>query len=467
VSNPLVAIRRRRGVFLGLLLLCLVVFAAGVMLQRRALAQQQTQADSRARVIASEVGAQLHGNRLSKPLDAATTARLLAHATHVPVIAERVWTPTGTLRFSSLSKDRSPPVMDLLKPSTKGTGHAASSYDGNVVTTYMPLRTGLGAPAYGAVEVQQSYAAMVTAAATPWSTVRTGATALGFLLLLALVLGSIAGLPGRRATKAGAGFVRGGNGPEPRPELQFVREDPAKVKAQADQAKAEKAQADRVQADQAKADRAQAEADKRAAQEELVKVKEQFRSDHDRAGARIEELSSELERVNAKLQEAQVAAIAAAAAPVVDPTVVEHVHELEQSLAEERHRSTAAEARTTEMQAELDQTESRLRSSYSEIETLGAELSDRRANVERLDAELGAALERAREAEDMAAAFQDRLRTPEPDGNENPLDVWAARQPESVESGADDDAAAGDLRSRLTRAAARKHGRNQGEAEWP
>ena len=465
MSDPLVALRRGRGSFVAVLFLCMAVFGASMMLQKRALRQQQAQADARARAIVSVVGAQIRGDRLTKPLDAAATARLRARPPHVPVIAERVWSLTGVLRYSSLRKDASPPLQDLLKASTKGSGRTVTSVEGNVMTTYLPLHAGVGAPAFGALEVQQSYAALLAAAATPWTLVRTGVTLLGLLMLLAILLGAIAGLRGRRAARAGAGFVAKGEVPEV--ELggeghKRVREDLAR----------------------ADSDRRAAQEELATAQEELAKVREQLRSDNDRAGERIEELSGELERVNAKLKEAQVIASDAAARMKADPAVAERVLELEESLAQERHRSTSAEERTAEIQAELEQNESRLRSSYAEIETLGAEVADLRANVERLSTELGEALERAREAEDLAAALQDRLTaadaelaaTAEPDPSPyeaspfdpeaNPLDAWAARQPDTDPVG-DDDEAAGDLRARLTRAAARKRGRNMGDSEWP
>jgi hypothetical protein len=479
VTNPLVMIRRRRSAIFLVFIVCVAVAAATVLLQRRALTQQKAQADGRARTIASVVVGQLHGDKLAKPLDAATAARLQSHEPHEPVIAERVWTTTGTLRFSSLHKDASPPLMDLLKPATKGTGHVVSSYEGNVVTSYSPLRVGLGAPAYGAVEVQQSYPALVAAAAKPWTTIRTAAFALGLLMLLALLIGSVAALPGRRAAKAGAGFVPGSEDGEPSASgasgvsgsgvsegpLRRGRPDPVKApnaKAVAAATAASKG------AEGANAEKARAEAAKKASDEEVAKLKEQLRSDHERAAARVEQLSGELERVKAQLKEAQVAATtaAAASAPVVDPAIAEHAHELEQSLATERHRSTAAEDRTAEIQAELGQTETRLRGSYAEIETLGAEIADLRANIERLTGELGAALERARGAEDLAAEQQDRLTAVEQAGN--PLDVWAARQQSSPEPAADEEeGAADDLRSRLTRAAARKRGHTPGEGEWP
>jgi len=587
-SDRMVVLRRNRGLFVAVVLLCVVAFVGSRMLQTRALKSKVADAQTRAHAAAALVNGQLPSNSLAKPLDGVTTSRLKTHLASEPVIAIRVWSPSGVMRFSSLGKDGSPPLTDLLKPATKGQGRAVATTQGGIMTTYLPLRAGSGAQAFGAVEVQQSYAAILAAAASPWSLVRTGAEAVGAIALFLLLLGFVLAVPVRRKSKTGVGFAgdekKASTGPAAGPTTPEDRKLRKELAA--------------------------SETAKQQATEELEKVKAQLQSDHDRAGARIEELQGELERVNAKLKEAQVAATAR---PAPDPLIAE----LEAALAQERRRGAEADTRVAELEGQMQQGEERLRATYADVETLRAELEDLntqgaeerdrieargrdleeqleqsearlrttyaevetlraeleataqlqevapaagpdlqpevdrlhaetaelRAHIATLDAELGSALdrareaedlvaslqatpapeavdaatgpdlqpeidrllaetaelrarnasldgelgsalERAREAEDLAAALQDRLSEPGAEGeaeieedvdeiarraldpDENPLDAFAARQG-GLEPSADGDTSADDLRSRLTRAAARKKGHIDGEPDWP
>jgi len=560
-ANPMTMLRRGRGVFVVVLLLCLAAYGASLFLQKRSLASEQAKTLAASHAEANTFAAQLGTEQLAKAPGAGVVAKLDAHVPGPPVIAIRLWTVAGTLRYSSLKKDASPPVTGLLKASTKGMGHAATSVEGNVMTTYLPLHAGKDKEPFGAVEVQQSYSPVEAAAAKPWSTVRTGAEALGVLMLAALLLGFVGGLPRRRAAKAGAGFVSKGQSPEPLPAA--MNEEQARLRQEL----------------------AQADTERNAATEELGAVKEQLQANHQRAGARIEELQAELARVGAKLKEAQVAS--ATAARTSDPSLTARIAELEQTLQAEQLRNAEAETRAhdlknevarltsdadrktgeeqtsalrvLELEAAIEQIDERLRDAHSdaerlrtelesvrdvpppvdlqpEVDRLQSELTDAQAHVDRLDAELGSALqraneaevaqlmaqsapapevvdlkpevdrlqaeatdlqtraerldvelgsalERAREAEDLAAALQDRVNAlastngaangstngfvpeAEPSRDPNPLDVWAARQPEADPE--DDEAEPGALRSRLARAAARKKGHTFGDPDWP
>lgn len=530
-ANPMTMLRRGRGLFVVVLFLCLAAYGASLTLQKRSLASEQARTVTQSHAEVNTFAAALGNEQLAKAPDAATVAKLDAHVPGPPVIAMRLWTVRGTLRYSSLNKDASPPVMDLLKASTKGLGHAATSVQGNVMTTYVPLHEGKDKAPFGAVEIQQSFSPVEAAAAKPWSTVRTGAVALGVLMLIALLLGFVGGLPGRRAAKAGAGFVSKGEGPDPLPaaaneEQQRLRQELTLADTERD-----------------------------AAAAELATMKEQVQANTQRAGARIEELENELERVNQKLKDAQIAN--ATAVQTADPSLTARIGELEQMLQAEQLRNAEAETRAhdlknevarlvseadreageertsalriLELEAEVEQMDQRLHDSHADVDRLQtdagrlqAELLDAQMHVERLDgelgsalererdaqapdlqpevdrlraesfelqtrvdrldAELGSALERAREAEDLAAALQDHvngLASPngiaaaaDPDHEPgldptNPLDVWAARQPESDLNPSEDEAETGELRSRLARAAARKKGHNFGDPDWP
>jgi predicted nucleic acid-binding Zn-ribbon protein len=565
-ANPMTMLRRGRGLFVVVLFLCVAAYGASLMLQKRSLVSQQAQAVTQSHTEVNAFAAQLGKEQLAKSPGAAVVTKLDAHVPGPPVIAMRLWTVGGTLRYSSLDKDASPPVMELLKASTKGLGHAATSVQGNVMTTYVPLHEGKDKAPFGAVEIQQSYSPVEAAAAKPWSTVRTGAVALVVLMLIALLLGFVGGLPWRRAAKAGSGFVSKGEGPDPLPAA--ANEEQARLRQEM----------------------AQADTERDAATQELAKLKDQVQATNQRAGARIEELQGELERVNQKLKDAQVAS--ATAARSADPSLTARIAELEQMLQAEQLRNAEAETRAhdlksevarlaseadreageertsalrvLELEAALEQTDLRLHDAKTDVEHLRAKLedvaatppapdlqpdidrltadvdrlqnelvdaqrhverldgelgsalerareaevaqlmaestpapeegpdlqpevdrlhaeaADLRTHVERLDAELGSALERAREAEDIAAALQDHvnavvspngtLAAPEPElelDPTNPLDVWAARQPEVDPDLDDDEAETGDLRSRLARAAARKKGHNFGDPDWP
>ena len=572
-ANPMTTLRRGRGLFVVVLFLCLAAYGASLMLQKRSLASEQAKTVALTHAEVNTFATQLGDATLAKSPPAAVVTKLNAHVPGPPVIAMRLWTVGGTLRYSSLNKDASPPVMELLKASTKGLGHPATSVEGNVMTTYVPLHAGKDKAPFGAVEIQQSYSPVEAAAAKPWSTVRTGAVALGLLMLVALLLGFVGGLPWRRAAKAGSGFVSKGEGPDPLPAA--ANEEQARLRQEL----------------------AQADTERNAAVGEVATLKEQAQAGNQRAGARIEELQGELERLNQKLKDAQVAN--ATAARTADPSLTARIAELEQMLQAEQLRNAETETRANdlknevarlaseadreagekrtsalrvlELEAALEQMDLRLHDAQTDAEHLRAELeavpdvpaapdlqpevdrlaaetdrlqaelaeaqrhverldgelgsalerareaevaqlmaestpaepegpdlqlevdrlraesADLQTRVERLDGELGSALERAREAEDLAAALQDQVTAiastngstngsvdampadpsepvPALDPT-NPLDVWAARQPEAEPD--DDEAETGDLRSRLARAAARKKGHNFGDPDWP
>lgn len=404
--NPVSTLRRNRGVFVVVFVVCAAVFAGAVALQARALTQQRAQAESHARAVSNEIDGLLGTAQLDGPIDEKTMQRLDARLRHAlggtTVMAVRVWNPAGDLRYSSLPTDRSQPLMDTLRESIKGTGKTTSLIDGEVMTTYVPLRTGPDGAPFGAVEVQQPYGPVLAAAATPWTTVRTGALAVGILALLSIALGFLAVVTARRAAREGAGFMPGGA--RPPSTGAFSAEDIQRLYDEL----------------------GHAEGERRALEGELERVRARLAADNERASARVLQLEEEIGRLRTRLQEVQVpGGRPAVATPVPSPD------------------------------GSGDQ--SALRDHLAELE----------AEAERRDAELTEALERAREAEDRAAALQDRVAAaegaPPPAAFPAPViaeEPAAAPPAEPVEDGPS-------LRSRLARTAARKRVRVKDESEYP
>jgi hypothetical protein len=498
--NPAGSLRRNRGLFIVVFLVCAAVFVGSLLMQRKALAKETAQAAAHARAIANEVDGLLGTKQLEGPIDAKTAAELDARLRHAiagggTVMAVRVWTPGGSLRYSSLPKDQSTAIQDTLSASTKGVGRIASVVDAEVMTTYVPLRTGPDGAPFGAVEVQASYTPVLQAAASPWEAVRRGSVIIGALMFVLIVIGSFAALPARRAAKTGAGFV-GTRDPNAATSLSVE-------------------EFQRMQEELG-----EAEAARRAVEGELERVNARLAADNERATLRVTQLQGELGRVQTKLQEVQVAA-SARQAPTADDEELAgwktRAEASEKKAVEAEHRAQMAEMRIGELTTQVRMLEEQLANAAqadagadvapgidpevverlesektelaSENDRLASEktqLESERARIEseagqlasentRLSDELQFALERAREAEDLAASLNDQLlaaaESPAapalpaagPNDAGAHLDAVVASTQATTES--DDDA--GSLRSRLARAADRKRRPVKDESEWP
>lgn len=505
--NPAGSLRRNRGLFIVVFLACAAVFVGSLLMQRKALAKETAQAAAHARAVANEVDGLLGVKQLEDPIDAKTADELDTRLGHAiagggSVMAVRVWTPGGDLRYSSLPKDRSAPIQETLSASTKGVGRIASFVDAEVLTTYVPLRTGPDGAPFGAVEVQASYTPVLEAAATPWEAVRRGSVLLGALMFLFIAIGSFAALPARRAAKEGAGFV-GTRDPNAVPTLSVE-------------------EFQRMQEELGESEAAQ-----RSLEGELERVNARLAADNERATLRVTQLQDELGRVQTKLQEAQVAATARQVPTADDEELAgwkTRAEASEKKAVEAEHRAQMAEMRIGELttqvrslEGQLDRAEpgteqtgvdpevverleaeqAELRSENVRLEAEKTQLEVEKARIEtqagqlasehaRQSDELQFALERAREAEDLAASLNDQLlaanerndqllaateRSAAPaeaqaTGPTDPnahLDAVVASAQATTEN--DDDA--GSLRSRLARAADRKRRPVKDESEWP
>lgn len=414
--NPASTLRRSRGAFVVTLLLSAGIFVGAGVMKEGALTSEQAQAQSRTRAIANEIDGLLDTASLQTPIDAATAAQLdtrLGHAlSGEDVMAVRVWTPAGTLRYSSLPRDRSIAIEDSLRESTKGLGRLTSSVDGEVFTTYAPLRAGADGAPFGAVEIQQPYGPVLAAASQPWSPIRTIAAAMGAIAVILLGWGLLGALPARRAAREGAGFV------------SPTKDDPSGSLHEA-----------LLEAD---ATLAEAQDARTALEGELGAERARALAEREGSATRTAELERDASQANAK------------------------VHELERVLARERLDAAGAGERLANARARVAELEQRLAGETEEPpaqDTRVAASADARANA--LEAELAAALERARAAEDLAAALQDRLT--EPAAERSPLDAWT---PPSGDADEPEEGAAS-LRSRIARTAARKKPKRRDEPQWP
>ena len=374
------SLRRHRGVFVVFVALCVAGVIATYVMQGRALDNEFAHAQGRARAVANEVDGALGTTQLDKPIDPVAEAQLQARLQHAldgeSIIAVRVWTPDGVMRHSTLSHDRSIPLLDVLRTSTKGTGRITSAVDADVMTTYVPLRDGpTGAP-FGAVEVQQPYGPVLDAAASPWTSLRLVAGGIGVLMILLLALGMLGEIPVRRNEKEGAGFVPGarsvdydamldGDGEsetvepvaaEPLPDPLPTREPRTAMMTPLAPA-----------AETASADDAPETLSLEAI--ELERLREELKALNRRTGARITELQDELDRTQTQLQEARKAA----APPPEDPSSAERIQELQQQLRAEHMRAGTAEARIKGLEAQQKLLESKITELSGSLEEVGSD----------------------------------------------------------------------------------------------
>jgi hypothetical protein len=374
------SLRRHRGVFLVFAALCIAGIIATFVMQGRALDDEFAHAQGRARAVANEVDGALGTTQLAQPIDPVAEAQLQARLQHAldgeSIIAVRVWTPDGVMRHSTLSHDRSAPLLDVLRTATKGTGRITSEVDADVMTTYVPLRDGPNGAPFGAVEVQQPYGPVLASAASPWATLRRVIGAAGVLMLVLLALGMLGEIPVRRNEKEGAGFVPGARSvdydavldgdpeaveppvAEPLPDPHPTREPRTAMMTPLAQP-----------ADAASADDAPETLSLEAI--ELERLREELKALNRRTGARITELQDELDRTQTQLQETRKAAVP----PPQDASAAERIQELQQQLRAEHMRAGTAEARIKGLEAQLKLQESKIAGPSDSLEELGSDAS--------------------------------------------------------------------------------------------
>ena len=321
--DPVNRLRRNRGVFVVILLACAGLFAGSLVMQGRALTKERAQTQGRARAVANEVDGSLGVASLERPIDATTSAQLDARLHHAlageVVMAVRLWTPTGTLRYSTIDNDHTTALEDTLRESVKGVGKATTVVDGEVMTTFLPLRTGPDGAPFGAVEIVQPYTPVLVASSQPWTMIREVATGVAVLMVLLIAIGFFAVIPARKAARAGAGFVST-NGKSSAPvvsaeDLQHMNDELAR-----------------------------SEADRRTLEGELERVNARLSADNERATTRVNQLQEEVTQAKTRLQEMQ----AATASPAADDEV-----------ARWKAKAQTAEVRVSELTARLEELETR------------------------------------------------------------------------------------------------------------
>jgi hypothetical protein len=374
--DPVQRLRRNRGVFVVVLLACAGLFVGSLIMQGRALTTARTQTQGRARAVANEVDGSLGVSSLERPIDARTSAQLDARLRHAlageVVMAVRLWTPTGTLRYSTIDNDHTTALEDTLRESVKGVGKATTIVDGEVMTTFLPLRTGPDGAPFGAVEIVQPYTPVLAASSQPWTTIREAATLVGALMALMIAVGFLAAIPARRAAKAGAGFVSANGSGAPLPvsseDLQYLNDELAR-----------------------------SEAERRTLEGELERVSGRLNTDNERAAARVNELQEELGEAKVRLHELQAATASSAA---------------DDDVARWKAKAQTAEVRVAELAARVDELETRgeaLGARADGSQVLEAGTSELVANLERSVEEARTDAEASRRAAATAQAEMETL----------------------------------------------------------
>ena len=366
------------------LALCIAGVIATFAMQGRALDDERAQAQGMAHAVANEVDGALRTTQLDEPIDPTAEAALEARLQHAlageDIVAVRVWTPDGIMRHSTLAKDRSQPMLDVLRTATKGTGRITSVIDADVMTTYVPLRDGPNGAPFGAVEVQQPYAPVLAAAASPWAALRSIIGGVGLLMLVLLGLGMLGEIPVRRNAKAGAGFARGARSAD----YDAMREDAGDAQEHAEPEPFQDPLPTREPRTAMMVPLAAAAATAAPVVEgsdevqslppeavELERMREELKALNRRTGARITELQDELDRTRTQLQEARKAAVP----PTEDPSAVERARALQDQLRAENLRAGTAEARIKGLEAQLKLQESKIAELTESLEEFGSDAS--------------------------------------------------------------------------------------------
>ena len=127
----------------------------------------------------------------------------------------RIWTPDGTLVFSSTGEqtgtqggnDRS---IELATTDEGKTTSIQPATDGGLLDIYTPLRIGAESQAAAAVELVQPYAPIVTSASQPWGLVQPVAAGLAAIAVLMTIVSFALLRAGRFGKREGMGFARSG-----------------------------------------------------------------------------------------------------------------------------------------------------------------------------------------------------------------------------------------------------------------
>ena len=195
----LVALRTRRTMFVVLVVVSAIAFFAVGSFASRALVQSEADAQATAKALATAgVASVLEPEDVTGPIGGETAEDLLDRLRR-GVLADgtvfrmRVWSPEGTLLFSTDAADVADSLADLpsIGIATKGGGRPVSRVvDQEIFETYVPLRL-RGGDALGAVQVDQGYTPIAEKAASPWSLLRTIAFAVGGICLVLAITATL------------------------------------------------------------------------------------------------------------------------------------------------------------------------------------------------------------------------------------------------------------------------------------
>ena len=300
----MVALRRRRGTFIVLTVVCVAAFFAVGVFGAKALEQSRIDAQATAKGLAtagvasvletSDTEAVIDGGQGRDLLDRLQRG-VLADGT---VFRIRVWSPEGDLLFSTDAADQPGELLGdfpSIAVATTGGGKPVSvlSADGEIYQTYVPLRLG-GPDALGAVQVDQGYQPIAQRVASPWSLLRMVAIAGAILFLLLAVVatlpigvsrdGGFVSAGRRRAAKAASGDGAGRRG------ATASMKELARAETRAEDAETKRDELER----------------------QIGQLRTQVSSADENAGRKIAELE-------AALEEARVGKAVAEAAPADDP----------------------------------------------------------------------------------------------------------------------------------------------------
>ncbi len=402
--------RRGRGVFAALLLLSVAIVGATYYLQAQALPEERSHAVARSKAVASEVDGALGTKDLDVPLSPSAERQLddrVRHASNGEGIEiVRVWTPDGTLRFSTIQDDAAKADASALQRATKGDGHPATTVDEatDQMVTYFPMRAGASGGAFGAVEIVQPYSPIVESSKEPWLSIRqlaqVAALAMGLFLILSFVLGR-SRKPDTAVAATAAGTAAFGKETKKSKGLSFGKakkqkgedgkETVAPATAVAKSGKRQPSNVDpnpSVMPDPKLADRlAKSEEGRKALEAEMDQMRVQLRTDNDRSTQEISQLREQLAKSQARVQEMQVAAGSTGGkdAPGIGPDASARVKELEQALEAEQAKAATAEARAKGLEAQLQRDGAQTAGSQ-ETGALKAKLTEAEARATKAEA---------------------------------------------------------------------------------
>jgi hypothetical protein len=196
-------------------------------------------------------------------------------------------------------------------------------------------------------------------------------------MILLLALGMLGEIPVRRNEKEGAGFVKGarsadydamldGDGDGDGETAEPVVAEPMPDPLPTREPRTAMMTPLAPPADGASADDAPETLSLEAI--ELERLREELKALNRRTGARITELQDELDRTQTQLQEARKAAV-----PPEDPSSAERIQELQQQLRAEHMRAGTAEARIKGLEAQLKLLESKITELSGSLEEVGSD----------------------------------------------------------------------------------------------